>query len=599
MNLEIGSTLKTYLIELGFAVSIDKIKEKAHEAIVRERIEAFINDQTKYNFTCTREEEIDFGAICDYLRTDLLTDVRLRLRGTLSERAAAHVSIMNKTKSFACANTKIGERRALDLVRKALEILRSYYRKRVNADLQFIAAEIEDTIINASEGQHAAQTDTILAAISKQGQAAVSEIGTLVHYTPEKVIADGLRMYKDGDQDALLSVITDFTKTLSSQHELFPYYGIDFKLQNGTQQFSSVPLTAEAKKLYPPNFKCTGTIKIGNQYIDRLTPDVIDYANRHQLSLVISVSDAEKLLGTFHDPFQNEADALVGQTFAILPKPFPKAFPCSISLNNIVEFDYILFRTQEVLDDGTIIISNREQIPFPFLISMRIDLIKQKLSYSITLDNPSNVDMFKFVSIMKKIDCGAVISIKALELQKVFAEGQLDTLDYAPSFNSIDEEVEFWKMIVGIEEYFHINVNVPEEIHENEYHTVRYLYSMITGGTNSGSWSCLDLTVTLTDKLKTNILSLSDSPFNLTYLGSMTISLWNNTYDLTILRKHLSAQPKDLERLKKKADALDVNEEIHLTFIPFGADEGLWEDKLFIESEDSIRIGMQSTPLSE
>lgn len=595
METEIGSTLKTYLIELGFAVSIDRIKEEVHEAIVRERIETYINHQAKYNFTCTREEEIDFGAICDYLRIDLLDDVRLRLRGTLPERTAAHFTIISKTKSFARANTKIGERRALDLVGKALGILRSYYRKRVNADLQFIAAEIEDTIINASEEQHATQTDTILTAISEQAKATVSEIETLVQYTPERVIADGLRMYKNGDQDALLSVVTDFTKTLSLQHGLFPHYGIDFKLQNGTQQFTSVPLTDEAKKLYPPNFKCTGTIRIGNQYVNRLTPDVLDYANRHQLSLVISVSDAEKLLGTFHDPFQDEADALVGQTFAIPPKPFPKAFPCSISLNDIVEFDYILFRTQEVLDDGTIIISNREQMPFPFLIAMHINLATQKLSYSITLDNPSNVDMFKFVSFMKKADCGAVISIKALELQKVFAEGQLDTLDYDPSFNSIEEEVQFWKMIVGIEEYFHININVPEEIHENEYHTVRYLYSLITGGTSSGIWSSLDLTVTLTNTLKSNILSLSDSPFNLTYLGSVTVILWDNTYELTILRKHLSVQPKDLERLKKKADSLDVNEEIHLTFIPFAGDEGLWEDKLFTESEDSIPLGLQST----
>ena len=49
MNLEIVPTLKTYLIELGFAVSLDRIKEKCHEAIVRERIEIYINQQTKYN----------------------------------------------------------------------------------------------------------------------------------------------------------------------------------------------------------------------------------------------------------------------------------------------------------------------------------------------------------------------------------------------------------------------------------------------------------------------------------------------------------------------------------------------------------------------
>uniref|UniRef100_UPI004056272F hypothetical protein n=1 Tax=Acetatifactor sp. TaxID=1872090 RepID=UPI004056272F len=599
MNLEIVPTLKTYLIELGFAVSLDRIKEKCHEAIVRERIEIYINQQTKYNFTCTKEEEIDFGALCDYLRTDLLDDVRLRLRGTLPERAAAHLTIVNKTKSFARAKTTIGEKRALDLVNKALEILRSYYRKKVNADLQFIAAEIEDNVIKASEEQHGAQTNAIISEISKQTKTAVSEISSLIQYTPEKVIADGLRMYKDGEQAALQSVITDFTKALSSQHELFPHYGIDFKLQNGTQQLSSVPLTAEAKELYPPNFRCIGTIKIGNRYINRLTPDVIDYANRHQISLVISVSEAEKLLGTFHDPFQNEADALVGQTLTIPPKPFPKAFPCNISLNDIVEFDYILFRTQEVLDDGTIVISNKEQEHFPFLITMRANLATQNLSYSISLDNSSNADMLKFVSFMKKASCGATVTIKALELQTVFAEGHLNSLDYEPSFDTIEEEVEFWEMIVGIEKYFGSNINVPEKIYENEYQSVQYLFSLITGKTISGVWSNLNLTVTLTDVLKSNITSLDGSPFNLTYLGSVEMTLWGNTFKLTVLRKHLSVQPKELERLKKKADALDIGEEIHLTFIPNSGDEGLWEDVLFTESEDSIPLGMHYEPVTE
>ena len=46
--------------------------------------------------------------------------------------------------------------------------------------------------------------------------------------------------------------------------------------------------------------------------------------------------------------------------------------------------------------------------------------------------------------------------------------------------------------------------------------------------------------------------SLDGSPFNLTYLGSVEMTLWGNTFKLTVLRKHLSVQPKELERLKKK-----------------------------------------------
>ena len=173
-------------------------------------------------------------------------------------------------------------------------------------------------------------------------------------------------MAKSGDAVNLEKIATDFTKGISTQHKLFPDYGFDFRLHNGQQRLTSIPLASGAEKKYPPKFKCVGTVRVGDKYVEEITPELIDYANRHQLPLKLNITQAQKLLGTELDPIQYEAEELVGKVLTVPPKPFHKAFPCSISINDVVEFDYILFRTQEILDDGTTVVSNSKQTDCPF-----------------------------------------------------------------------------------------------------------------------------------------------------------------------------------------------------------------------------------------
>ena len=54
------SNIKDYLVDLGLAVSHDKIKNSIQEKQVRERLEGFIQREGKYNYLCTTEEEVDF-----------------------------------------------------------------------------------------------------------------------------------------------------------------------------------------------------------------------------------------------------------------------------------------------------------------------------------------------------------------------------------------------------------------------------------------------------------------------------------------------------------------------------------------------------------
>ena len=108
MGNKILSFLSGHLIDIGLEVSRDKIKDVIQEKQARERITNFIERQTKYNFSCSVEEEIDFGALAEYMQGDLIDDLRLRLRGTAAERTAAHITITSKVKNFAKARTQLG-----------------------------------------------------------------------------------------------------------------------------------------------------------------------------------------------------------------------------------------------------------------------------------------------------------------------------------------------------------------------------------------------------------------------------------------------------------------------------------------------------------
>lgn len=246
---------------------------------------------------------------------------------------------MSKVRLFARAKTRIGEKRAMDMVTTAMSILRAYYRSKINADLLFVAGEITDQISDNVEQQHTAQTQSLMTEMDRQREMGVSAISNMLQLSPERVVTEGIRMAKLGDVVNLEKIADDFTKGISTQHKLFPDYGFEFRLHNGQQRLTSIPLASGAEKKYPPKFKCVGTVRVGDKYVEEIKPELIDYANRHQLQLQLNITQPQKLLGTELDPIQYEAEELVGKVLTVPPKPFHKAFPCSISINDVVEFD--------------------------------------------------------------------------------------------------------------------------------------------------------------------------------------------------------------------------------------------------------------------
>jgi len=552
-----------YMVGLGLDIVNDKIKDAREEKIVRDRLQEYIERQAKINLHSSREEEIDFGGLMEYIQSDLIDDVNVRIFGSRRDRGIARTNIINHAIAYSQKCSALSRERAIKLTETAVDILYDYYRSKVNRDCLFIAQQIEDTVIEAVEGSE---------------QRLVEHINQVAAANSQYSLEQNMTLMRSGEISQVEAITASWFDAISASHKLFPDYCFAYK--GDTRQYYSKPLSADALKKYPPKISCTGTIQVNGQYVDKLDCGTIAYANRHQLPITLNVLTARKFLGAVDDPVQHEAEDLVGKSLIIPPRPFPPAFPCSISVDGVVAFDYILFRTQEILDDGTAVISNSEQQNCPYRIAMSVHMERTNTTYSINIEDPNNMELLTYLRFLKQAAKGGEITIKVLSTGEEFAKGRLGKLDLKAGFGSVESELEFLERVVCIEQHFETHIDLPEEIMEEDFRTIAYASTLLQGKESTGSWSGLEFTVPLTAELKERLLESDSNEFILTYVGTISLSIYNHDFELQVMRQFDSVTYRDLDRLKQKAAVLDTGDSITIRFIPGEGDSGTWRDRI-------------------
>ena len=568
------SKIVDYIVSLGFDVVKDKVNSELEAKQVRDRLKKYIEKQHKINFSCTKEEEIDFAGLVDYIQKNLLENVQTRFFGNKKERGKARSEIISRVIFYSQAHTSLSRQRAIKITENAIDILHNFYKSKINRDLKFIASQIEDTVVEITDEQ----TKEITQVIQRTEDNIIEVLNDKVECLGSMSIEKNMQLIQEGNIGQVENRVSNFLNALSVSHMLFPDYKYEYNGEN--HQFYSKPLTENAIKKYPPHIYCTGAIQINGEEFKRLDANTIDYANRHQLPITLNVFTAKKLLGEIEDPVQHEADNLIGESITIPPKPFPPACPCSISFDGNIMFDYILFRTKEILDDGTCIISNEEQENCPFRIKMSANMQTGKTLYSLEIDEATNEELLQYLKVLEKAVHSQTISIKVLSLGEELATGQLGNVDYKCGLDKIETEIDFLEKIVAIEHYYKDTISIPEEIMLDDFQTISYLASLIEGKECTGNWSKLDFSMNLTDELKQRLIETEEVKFSLSYVGIINFSFYGKSYDVSVIRSFDSVVYQDIERLKEKAKVLDVGDTIKLVFLPGDGDNGIWRDCL-------------------
>lgn len=484
------SYLIDYIAELGLDAGKDFLSEKYSQKELKKRIKEYVKRQSNIHELSSLTEEIDFEDLAEYMKSGLLEDIQKRLFGVKKdERKAAREQIFQKSIMYSGAKTDIAKKKVVKIVSNIIDILHRFYFSKVGKGAVLVLAEVEDVMEDGFDKVSRKIDNTL-------------EKNSLVS------IDSAIKAISSGELKEVENKINTFFDCISVVHELSPDYKFVPEVDSsGKVRIFSKAVSTDALKKYPPQIKCKGTIKVGDRYLRELDLNIFQYANRHQLPITMEVQQAKKYLGTVEDPVQYEAVSLIGQELVIPPKPFPEAKAYKLYINDYVEFDYLLLRVQEIEDDETIVVTNKEQVNCPFKFRFRINLKNRTLRFTISKEGLNNSELLEYTKFIAKVHEGTMLRLKALEGNGEI-ECPLNNLDYSSDFSTIENEIEFLKKVVTIEKYFDKSIVLPEEIYFKDYEVISYMADLINGKEVERGWTEAAFSFDLCNSTKNSILNM-------------------------------------------------------------------------------------------
>lgn len=575
-KMDVMGTGLSYIADIGVAAAKKQFNIKLDEKKARAALSDYMERQEKYNFNCSKDEEIDFEGLSKYIRAELLDDVTTRLFGEKTEREAARQTIAKKAALYAQAKTKLSQGRAKQLAFDAVDILRNLFRGKIPKELLLAATEIEDNITSEMAKQHREQIDKINALSDKIDDSFLLSTDR------------NLMLMNEGKLDQVEQNFATALGAINSKHELAPYYGF---AMDGTKQFISVPQLSDATKLYPPHFEVVGKeFKLGNRELSGIDRNTFAQAYRSQIPIEFTVDGAQKYLGDVLDPVQHEAEKLKGKHIIVRPPAFPPAFPCSVIIDGETVVDYLLLRTKRIEDDGTAILMNAEQKGFNFCVVLAMNIRTNMLNLTVTPVNPSNTASLKYRRFLKKAMSACNISLKSLQQNEIIVSSKISlTLQ---DCERIDDEIEFLQKVVAIEEQFHIELNIPEEITVKDHLIIDRIYSLITVGEYVGVINKFTVPFDLSPEIRNAVRDFEYKQGDFACFAKQEISIFDKKIPVPIIRRIEHLRIDDIDRIKAKLQVLDDGDTIKITFISSdGRPDIHYTDMLYSEEAEQKFFG--------
>lgn len=546
------SIITDYLGNIG----LDVIKEKIGDEVIRkqahERLTVYISRQKKLNNLISKDEELDFEALANYIHSDLMDDMTKYLFGKGSERKNARKQIIDKSISYANANTKLSIDRTKKIVYSAMDILSNYYKSKMNRDLSFAVSEIQETVIleGTERRNDFNKLDKKLDDITKQ----LNNCGLLS-------MEQSVSQIRKGNYKEIENRFAKTMEEIGKYHPLYPHY--QFVL-NSNLKFISQPLDKKAAQLYPQNIKIKlSGVRIGQCQIKQFDEKIFDLAYRHQKNLYINVEMAEQYLGAVKDPSQIIADELKGKEIILIPPEFPPAFPCYVTANEKIIVPYLLLRTTEIQDDGKVVITNDEQNNYPYSVKLVLDISNCKANYKISNNSDKNIDKLNYLKLIKRIKNGEKISVLLSENKKVLTSVSVEYYEY----EMLDESIAFLESIVKIEKYFSINIDIPEKISSKDHDNIAQICALIDGEF-SGNWSFLECYIMISDVVKENFNRLDNNEISIQHISFFEWQLFDQVIKLPVVLSLKSSLIQNFEKMINKINICDSNDKIKIVFIP-------------------------------
>lgn len=568
---EVVAFIIEQIADIGIAAIGNRIKDKRSFAPARDDLVSYLERQNKLNYFCTLDEEIDFGGLAQYIQSDLSDDMALRLFGNDNERTQAHRKIIEKAKEYASAHTNLSERRAVKLVSDTMNILRDHYRKGISKNLLFVEGEICDHIDHALEEK----TSNIGQMISEATTTIIEGVG-VSQYSLE----NNLALAQTNQFEKLATNLSMQEKAINATHCLAPYYG--FKLE-GSNRLVSIPLLKEATEFYPPGFQMNiKNVRVGNKESNKIDDSTFAYSYRHQVPIQFDIISAKKKLGDTLDPIQIEAEKMIGAHAYVYPKEFPHARAYSISVDDELFYDYLLMRTNEILEDGTAIISNTEQHNAPVSVTFYLNIDRHSFTTNMKVIDDDNKSSLKYRIFLRALSSGGKLRVKDLESNVMLVEGCPNS-EKPKDPEILDQEIDLLEKLVSIEEFIGEPIHVPDEITVRDHLLIERIYTLVSGEEYSGKWTEFEIGLEYSDESRDKILEMEANRYMFMICQMADFSLFDKTFSLPLKREYFDAIVLDLDKLKEKVRFLDEGDSFKIKIHSDGENGSKYVDKLVLE----------------
>lgn len=560
------------VLEIGITAAKNRIKSAIDQRKIKEKLEDFLSRKLKENWFCTRDEEIDFEGLANYILTDLIEDVEIRLFGETEARNNARKQILSKSEVYAQAHTKIAKDRAKRIVTSVITSLKIFYREKVSNDLLLVEGEIIDDISSHQEQQ----TQKVIDKIEETGK----EISKDIAKSTLLSIDTNINLIQEGKYAEAEKNVASAMQAIGTQHPLYPYYRVGFHTVNGKDEAFSCPLTDDMPEKYRPKLELGVYATLGGKEVSEFNTSNLDYSFRHQIPFEVNVVEARKLLGSSLDPYQHEAEREIGKHHKIFPPEFPPAFTCKLLGDSEIIVEYLLLRTEEILDDGTFVVTNREQYRAPFKAEFHLNVQKKIFHFHIEPINHTNSEQLLIAKTIKAMSESTKIELYSMEHSVALVTGNMQPNSCQPMFDSIDEDIEFLENIIEIEKYFNTTIKIPNPIRQRDVDNIAYISSLIRGDVCEGTWSELTAEFEISQKMKESMESDDAShEFCFVEYGTVSIDLWDRLYEIPVKRTFPYIKIKDWDRVKKKIQVLDLSDPIKIVYVP-GSSGNIMRDQL-------------------
>ncbi len=532
-------SLTSLICDAGTDLTKDFIEETCEKEQIKAKLTEYLNQQQKYNGLYSIAEEYDFEGICNYLKDGFYDKVLLSISGSESQRKEARSELYEKAFCAAHAKSSQSKEKIRKLVSESIEIIRAIQREKIPLGSKILSAE---------------ETDSINQNIATAVKSATHQV---LESTRSEFSAENInRLGAHQKYDELNTLAKQIQDQLGMQHPLYPYYR--FELSPVYQgNLVSAPLSTEAKTKYPPRFVLNGIAKIGDDEINKLSPEIIEYANRHQLSISLEIHSAIKYLGEEKDPMQIEAESLIGTTIIKEPRKFPEPRPFSIRVDGDPIFDYIELGTTEILEDDSIVLTNEKQQSPLLKVKLILNAKTNSASVSMEVADQSSETHLRYVSLMKAVSEEKNISLYDVKSNTTFLSGLLKGCDYKSRFANIDDELDFLKRICEIEKYFSVKLKIPDSFSTNDYKLVFYLSDLIRGERVKRNIDTIECTAIVGDEIKKSVLEIGGGTEDLVHVGSSRVTIFNHAFDIQIVRELKNARFMQIDKIKALLNVLD------------------------------------------